>query len=182
MKALRFSHPSLPPTIPFQHSIFQNCNLWSPAVQGAPECIYSEMHFITRSHIAAKFTLSKLQPSCLWPWFFLHWCNPALLLHPSSSPASAILEKEEWTVNGKQQCPLVPLGVLTSHLPVNNTASKSSLFLFLQSNDCWSFFLQPPCWSVDTTLNYLPRVWPCDSISWDCRGAEWWAASFPTKL
>lgn len=65
MQALRFPHLSLPPTIPFLLSIFQNCNLWSPAVQGAPECVYAELHFITHSRTAANFTPSMLQPPCL---------------------------------------------------------------------------------------------------------------------
>lgn len=65
MQALRLPHLSLPPTIPFLLSIFQNCNLWSPAVQGAPECVYAELHFITHSRTDANFTPSMLQPPCL---------------------------------------------------------------------------------------------------------------------
>lgn len=90
MQALCFPHLSLPPTIPFLRSIFQNCNLRSPAVQGAPECIYCKLHFITHSHTAANIIPSVVQPSCLWPCFFfgfgkvLHQCCMllSLQLHP----------------------------------------------------------------------------------------------------
>jgi len=101
---LQSPHPSLPSTIPLLLFIFQKCNLRSPAVQGAPECVYAELHFITRSRTAANFTRSIFQPSCLWQCFsfFLFWCrsHPTPLLHAALSPAAALLEKVGWTVNG----------------------------------------------------------------------------------
>lgn len=89
------------PTIPSLRSIFQNCNLWLPAVQGAPECIYCKLHFITHSHTAAKFTPSSL-PACGHVFFFFGVCqwDPTPVLLASSSPDAAPLEKVGWTVNG----------------------------------------------------------------------------------
>ena len=88
MQALRSPPLSLPPPIPFLRSIFQNCNLQSPAVQGAPECIHGELHFITHSRTAANFTRSVLQPPYLWPCFFvceiLHCC--CMLFSPQLLP------------------------------------------------------------------------------------------------
>ncbi|TNN82440.1 hypothetical protein EYF80_007275 [Liparis tanakae] len=86
---LPLPHPSLPPTIPFLHSIFQNRNLRSPAVQGAPECIYGELHFITHSCTAASFTLGVLLPPCLWP--MLH-CAGKILHRCCMLPDAALLE------------------------------------------------------------------------------------------
>lgn len=63
-------HLSPSPTLPFLHFIFQNCNLRWPAVQGAPECVYADLHFITHSLTAGSLTRSVFQPSLPLAMFF----------------------------------------------------------------------------------------------------------------
>lgn len=92
-------HPSFSLTVPSQSSIFPNGNLWSPAVQGAPECVYAELHFITHSCTAANFTLSVVQPCMPWATLFVFVCV-SCTTSASVPAAAAPPEKPGWTVNG----------------------------------------------------------------------------------
>lgn len=84
---------SRPPTIPFLCSIFQNCNLQLPAVQGAPECIYGKLCFITHSRAAAYSTGSAAFLPLAMFFFFALVVVRSRSAAVSFSPAAALLER-----------------------------------------------------------------------------------------
>lgn len=81
-------HLSPSPTLPFLHFIFQNCNLRWPAVQGAPECVYADLHFITHSLTAGSLTRSVFQPSLPLAMFFVFFLNVLVTSHTTAACCS----------------------------------------------------------------------------------------------
>lgn len=67
---------------------------------GEPQSVFTARR--TLSHAAAQLPNLRGAYSSLPAsgHVFLHWCDPAPLLHASFSPAAAMLERVGWTVNG----------------------------------------------------------------------------------
>lgn len=163
MQALHSSHPSLPPAVPLLHSIFHRCNLRSPAVQGAPECIYGETHSITHRRTDARSTWSATPAFLPLATFFSFSCPrlvpaPLLLLH-----APLLLSEGELLMTWRTQTAVPAAATGKVHgSPFSVDKNKNTWIILLQRVS--SVFLSAKQRWYQFSIKWRGPVYRCDIL------------------